>query len=279
METSRKYSWRMLLLELITVLVALMFLVPFYFVIVNSLKKFADILKDSAALPKAVTFDNFTRAWEILEFPKAFTNSLVITVLANVLLALFCSMAAYRLVRHPSRFNNIVFMAFVAAMVIPFQSIMIPLVRVAANLGLTNNLPGLIICYLGFGASLTIFLFHGFVKSVPIEVEEAGIVDGCSPFGVFFRIVVPLLKPMIVTVFILNTLWIWNDFLLPLLIVGGNADLRTIPLATNAFFSQYTKQWDLALAGLLMGITPIIIFFLALQKHIIAGIAAGAVKG
>ena len=279
METSRNYSWRTLSLEILAGLLALLFLVPFYFVIVNSLKKFADILRNSASLPKEATFDNFTRAWTILDFPRAFTNSLVITVLANVFLALFCSMAAYRLVRFPSRFNNIVFMIFVAAMVIPFQSIMIPLVRVAANLNLTGNLPGLIICYLGFGASLTIFLFHGFVKSVPYEIEEAGIVDGCSPFSVFFRIVLPLLKPMVVTVFILNTLWIWNDFLLPLLIVGGNPNLRTIPLATNAFFSQYTKQWDLALAGLLMGITPIIIFFLALQKHIIAGIAAGAVKG
>ncbi len=273
-----RYSSRTFLLEMIAVLAALLFLVPFYFVIVNSLKSFAELLTNSAALPKQIVWDNYTRAWNILKYPKVFTNSLMITVISNIGLVIVSSMAAYRLVRHPSRLNNLFFALFVAAMVIPFQSIMIPLVRVTTQLGLIGSIPGLVICYFGFGVSLSLFLYHGFVKSIPREIEESAVVDGCSPYGVFWRIVFPLLKPMTVTIVLLNSLWIWNDYLLPLLILT-DPKLRTIPLATSAFFAQYTKQWDLALASLVLGVTPIVIFFLAMQKHIIEGITAGSVKG
>jgi raffinose/stachyose/melibiose transport system permease protein len=163
-------------------------------------------------------------------------------------------------------------------MVIPFQAIMIPLVKVAKWFGLLSSLPGLMICYFGFGVSMSIFLYHGFIKSIPKEIEESAVVDGCTPYSVFWRIVFPLLKPITVTIILLNSLWIWNDFLLPLLILQ-KPELRTIPLATNSFFGQYTKQWDLALAALVMGISPIVLFFLAMQRHIIEGITAGSVKG
>jgi raffinose/stachyose/melibiose transport system permease protein len=276
MET--RYSFRTLTLEIIAVLAALLFLVPFYFLVSNSLKNFADILLDSASLPSVFKWDNYSRAWEIMKYPEAFTNSLIITVTSIAGLVVISSMAAYRMVRKPSRYNNILFMLFVAAMVIPFQSIMIPLVQVANWLNLIDSRPGLWLCYLGFGSSLTIFLFHGFIKSIPVEVEESAVVDGCTPYGVFWRIVFPLLKPMTVTIVILNSLWIWNDFLLPQLMLSS-PDLRTIPLSTFSFFGQYTKQWDLALAALVMGVTPIVIFFLTLQRHIIEGITAGSVKG
>jgi raffinose/stachyose/melibiose transport system permease protein len=155
---------------------------------------------------------------------------------------------------------------------------MIPLVRVADKANLMDSIYGLVVCYLGFGVMLNVFLYHGFVKSIPREIEESAVVDGANPYGVFVRIVFPLLKPMSITVLILNSLWIWNDFLLPSLILN-NPNLRTIPLSTFSFFGQYTKQWDLALAALVLGVTPIIIFFLALQRHIIEGITAGSVKG
>ncbi|WP_166242043.1 carbohydrate ABC transporter permease [Paenibacillus turpanensis] len=273
-----KYTGRTLTLEILGILIGLLFLVPFYFVIVNSLKSFAELLTNSAALPKDIVWNNYTRAWKILDYPKVFTNSLIITVFSNLGLVAISSMAAYRLVRNPSKFNNFVFAIFVAAMVIPFQSIMIPLVRVTTNFGLMGSIPGLIVCYFGFGVSLTMFLYHGFIKTIPREIEESARVDGCSPYGVFWRIVFPLLKPMTVTVILLNSLWIWNDYLLPLLVLT-DPDLRTIPLATSAFFAQYTKQWDLALASLVLGVTPIVIFFLSMQKHIIEGITAGSVKG
>ncbi|MDF2660956.1 MAG: sugar transporter permease [Paenibacillus sp.] len=275
---TRAYSGRTLLLELMALVLALLFLAPFYFVIVNSFKSFGDLLVNSANLPKSLHFENYTRVWEITQFPKVFTNSLIITVASNIGLVLISSMAAYRMVRVPSRLNKLLLLGFVSAMVIPFQSVMIPLVRVADWLNLMDNRLGLVICYFGFGVSLNLFLYHGFIKSIPLEVEESAVVDGCSPFGVFWRIVFPLLKPMTVTIVLLNSLWIWNDFLLPLLILSS-PDLRTIPLATYSFFGQYTKQWDLALAGLVLSVTPIVIFFLAMQRHIIEGITAGSVKG
>ncbi len=192
----------------------------------------------------------------------------MVTVVSNLSLALISSMAAYRMVRHPTRYNRVLFTLFVAAMVIPFQSVMIPLVKVVSTLDLMNSISGLVICYLGFGAPMSIFLFHGFVKGVPVEVEEAATVDGCTPYGVFFRIVYPLMLPMMVTVIILNTLWIWNDYLLPSLVLQ-KAELRTIPIATYAFFGQYTKQWDLALPALVLGILPVIVFFLVPCKNIL----------
>ncbi|MNI78464.1 L-arabinose transport system permease protein AraQ [compost metagenome] len=155
---------------------------------------------------------------------------------------------------------------------------MIPLVKVVSTLGIQNSRLGIIICYFGFGTMLSVFLYHGYVKSIPKEIEESAVVDGCSPYGVFWKIVFPLLKPMTVTVLLLNSLWIWNDFLLPLLVLSS-PDLRTIPLAASSFFAQYTKQWDLGLASLVLGVIPIVIFFLSMQKHIIEGITAGSVKG
>ncbi|AGA59165.1 ABC-type sugar transport system, permease component [Thermobacillus composti KWC4] len=278
MEQTQRYNARLLAMEIAAVLLALLFLVPFYFVVINSLKSFGDLMRNAAGWPEAFRWDNYARVWEIMKFPRAFMNSLLITVLSNAGLVLISAMAAYRILRRPTVFNRVLFVLFIAAMVIPFQSIMIPLVKVASEVGLMDSRFGLIICYFGFGVSLNLFLYHGFMKSIPLEIEEAAVVDGCTPYGVFWRIVFPLLKPMTITILILNSLWIWNDFLLPLLVLHS-ADIRTIPLQTYSFFGQYTKQWDLALAGLVLGVAPMVAFFLLMQKHIIAGISAGAVKG
>lgn len=273
----KKYTKRTFVLEIFAILLAILFLVPFYFVIANSLKSFSEILMDAAALPTEWLFSNYVKVWEILDFPKAFWNSFIITALSNIGLVVISSMAAWKMVRTPGNFSKTLFVFFVAAMVIPFQTVMIPLVKLGGMLGIMNSIPGIIIMYFGFGVPLSLFLFHGFVKTVPVEVEESARIDGCTQFGVFWRIVFPLLKPITVTVIILNTLWIWNDYLLPLLVLQ-DASLRTIPLATSSFFAQYTKQWDMGLAALVLGITPIVIFFLFLQKHIIKGIAAGSIK-
>lgn len=278
MESAKSYRISTLITEIIMILLALVFLVPFYFLFVNSVKTFGDLLTNAASWPQAFEWGNYLRAWEITNFPKVLTNSLIVTVISNLLLVLISSMTAYRMVRHNTRFNRVLFTLFVAAMVIPFQSIMIPLVKVTSMVGIMNSHWGLIICYLGFGVPMSVFLFHGFVKSVPVEIEEAARVDGSNAYGVFFRIVYPLMRPMYVTIIILNTLWIWNDYLLPSIVLQ-DAELHTIPIATYAFFGQYTKQWDLALPALVLGITPIILFFLLMQKHIIQGITAGSVKG
>lgn len=267
-----------IVLQIVMVIIALIFLSPFYFLLVNSVKSLGDIMVDAANWPTAFHFDNYSKAWEMTRFPEAFVNSVIITVISNLIIALLSAMAAYRMVRSNTRFNQIVFMLFVSAMVIPFQSIMIPLLQVINFLGVNNSIVGLILSYLGLGIPLSVFLFHGFVKGIPLEIEEAATVDGASPFRVFARIVLPMLKPMMVTVIILNCLWVWNDYLLPSLILQS-PELRTIPLATFAFFGQYSKQWDMALPALVLGITPIIIFFLSLQKYIVEGVAAGSVKG
>jgi raffinose/stachyose/melibiose transport system permease protein len=267
-----------IVLQIVMVIIALIFLAPFYFLLVNSVKSLGDIMVDAANWPTAFHFDNYSKAWEMTRFPEAFVNSVIITVISNLIIALLSAMAAYRMVRSNTRFNQIVFMLFVSAMVIPFQSIMIPLLQVINFLGVNNSIVGLILSYLGLGIPLSVFLFHGFVKGIPLEIEEAATVDGASPFSVFARIVLPMLKPMMVTVIILNCLWVWNDYLLPSLILQS-PELRTIPLATFAFFGQYSKQWDMALPALVLGITPIIIFFLSLQKYIVEGVAAGSVKG
>ncbi|MBP1896843.1 raffinose/stachyose/melibiose transport system permease protein [Paenibacillus lactis] len=278
MKTKSSQSASALILQVVMFIIAIIFLAPFYFLLVNSVKSLGDIMVNAANWPSMFHWDNYSKAWELTRFPEAFTNSLVITVISNLIIALLSAMAAYRMVRANTVFNRIVFMIFVSAMVIPFQSIMIPLLQVVGWLNVNNSMVGLILSYLGLGIPLSIFLFHGFVKSIPLEIEEAATVDGASSYGVFARIILPMLKPMLVTVIILNSLWIWNDYLLPSLILQS-PELRTIPLATFAFFGQYSKQWDMALPALVLGITPIIIFFLSLQKYIVEGVAAGSVKG
>ncbi|AIQ32476.1 MULTISPECIES: carbohydrate ABC transporter permease [Paenibacillus] len=276
---SSRYRPRNFILEIAAILLAIIFLSPFYLVLSNSVKGLKDILIDAASWPQVFHWDNYSKVWDAIDFPQAFFSSLQITVLSVIFIVLFSSMAAYQIVRKPTRFNSFVFLLLVSAMIIPFQSLMLQLVRVTSILELRGELYGIVACYLGFGMPLSVFLFHGFIKTVPFELEEAARVDGSNPYGVFFKIVFPLLMPIIVTVIILNTLWIWNDYLLPVLVIGGNKDLTTLPVAVTKFFGQYTKKWDLALAGLVMAITPILIFFLSLQRYIVEGVTTGSIKG
>ncbi|MFC4808711.1 carbohydrate ABC transporter permease [Paenibacillus sp. GCM10023250] len=277
METKQKYTPLLFGLELLCCLLGLVFLTPFYFLVVNAFKKLSAILLNAASLPQSWGFGNFKKAWTAIDFPVVFMHSFVITALSVGLLVVVASMTAYRLVRRPTTFNKLLFTVFVASMIIPFQSVMLPLMRVTSLLELRGHVYGIVLCYLGFGISLSVFLFHGFIKSVPLEVEEAAVVDGCSPYGLYWRIVFPLLKPIAITVVILNVLWIWNDYLLPVLVI--NDAFTTIPLAVQKFFGQYLRKWDLAMASLTLSTLPVVIFFLFLQKHIIEGITAGSVKG
>lgn len=272
------YSYKLFGLEAFTLLLALLFLAPFYFLLSNSFKTFSALLTDTAGLPEKLDFSNYIHAWEVLDFPRALGNSIFISLIGVLLMVVFSSMAAYRMVRKPNRFNRLLFSLFVAAMVVPFQAIMIPLVQVGNQLHFMNSYLGIILCYVGLGVSFSLFLYHGFIRSIPLEIEEAAVIDGCTPYGVFWRIIFPLLKPMTVTVIVLQGLMIWNDFLLPLLFIQEQS-MQTVQLAINALFGQYTKQWDLALAALVMSIIPVVAFFLALQRHVIEGITAGAVKG
>lgn len=268
----------MALLSLALLVISILFLSPFYFVIVNSLKSYGEVLMNAGSLPEKLAFSNYAIAWDFTKFPVALFNSLLITSVSLIIMVLFGAMAAWRMVRRSGKVTAFIFSMFVVAMVVPFQSVMIPMMKVTSTLSLLNSRLGIIVIYLGFGMPFTVFLLHGFVKGVPKELEESAFLVGCNSFQTFWHIVLPLMRSIVATVAILQTFWIWNDFLLPLLVLFDPAK-RTIPLAVFSFFGQYTDRWDYALATLIMGMIPIVIFFLALQRFIIRGVAAGSLKG
>jgi len=285
---------RLLGLELLAIVLFLIYMIPFFLVLINSAKPTLEIIVDPLALPDNPTqiVANVNRILEneTVRYVSSFISSVIITVVSIALLVLITSMGAWVLVRTASKLSTVIFMIFIAAMVIPFQVVMFPLLawfhRIETTLGLLNtpfrllqNYPGIIFSYLGFGASLSIFLYHGFIKGIPVELEEAAKIDGCSRAGVFFHIILPILKPITVTVMILNGIWIWNDFLLPLLVLGANNPVQTLPLAVATFVSSFVRRWDLILTATIMAMVPIIIVFLFLQKHIIKGMVDGSVKG
>lgn len=266
------------LLYVIAAVLCLLFISPFYLVMTNSLKTQKGIFLDVTGLPTSqyFTLDNYRQAFIDLDFIHSFMNSLLITGVSTIIIIIFSSMAAWVLVRSRTKISSILFFVFAAAMLVPFQSVMLPLVRVMGRLELLNP-GGLIFMYLGFGSSLSIILYHGFIKNIPQELEEAALIDGCNPLQTFWLIVFPLLKPISVTVAILNTMWIWNDFLLPQLVIN-RPEWHTIPLRMFYFFGEYSKQWNLALAGLFIGMIPIIIFYFVAQKHIVKGVTQGSIK-
>jgi raffinose/stachyose/melibiose transport system permease protein len=280
--------------EAAAILLFLLYMLPFFLVIINSSKPSLKIIMDPLALPEnpSQLIINIKTIFESpnVRYLTSFMSTLIITAASVGLLVLIASMGAWVLVRTKTKLSNAVFMVFVAAMVIPFQVVMFPLISwfhmVEVKLGLfqtpfrlLQNYPGIILAYLGFGSSLSIFLYHGFIKSVPLELEEAATIDGCTRAATFFRIVFPLLTPITVTVIILNSMWIWNDYLLPLLVLGSGNAVRTLPLAVAGFVGSFVKKWDLILTATLMTMLPIIIVFLILQKHIIKGMVEGSVKG
>ena len=281
-------------LEIVAIVLFLLYMIPFAIVLINSAKPTLDIIMDPLSLPSnpAQLIANIETVLtsDTVQYISSFVTSVIITVVSVGLLVLISSMAAWVLVRTKTKTSNIIFMIFVAAMVIPFQVVMFPLIswfhRVEVATGLINtpfrllqNYPGIIISYLGFGSSLSIFLYHGFIKGIPLELEEAAIIDGCTKPAIFFRIIFPILKPITMTVIILNGIWIWNDYLLPLMVLGAGGSIQTLPLAVAGFVGSFVRRWDLILTTTLMAMLPIVIVFLLLQKHIIKGMVEGSIKG
>lgn len=257
--------------------ISILVLSPLLLAFLNSFKTLSEITYDVASLPKQWQLSNYARAWSSLNFPLALLNSLLVTVLSNIGVVLISAMAAYRIVRHPTRGNKALYKMFLAQMILPFQVVMIPLTIVIKKLGMINTIGGVVFAYLGMGVAMGIFTYCGFIKSVPVDIEEAARIDGCSELKIFFRVVFPLLKPTTYTLVVINTFWFWNDFLLPKLILSSE-ELRTIPIAIHSLMGQYIMQWDLALPALMMAILPTLIAFLLMQKNIVAGLTAGAVK-
>lgn len=274
--------------EALTIAVMIMFLVPLFLVLINAAKTNNEIISSPLSLPSdwSILFKNITTIWNNpnLRYSQALTNSFIITVFSLTGITIFSAMAAWVLLRTKTKLSTAILMLFIAAMVIPFQVVMFPLVKwfgifqSVTGIQMLRSYTGIIVAYIGFGSSLSIFMFHGFMKSIPHEIEEAAYVDGCGKFKTFFLIVLPILKPIYVTILILNGIWIWNDFLLPMLVLGKGTPVQTLPLAVNNFAGAFLVSWDLMMTAILMALVPIIFFFISAQKYIIKGMVEGSVK-
>ena len=259
-----------------------LFLTPIFFILMNSFKGKLFISDNPFAWPSGERFvglENYTEGIRKTGFFSAFGWSAFITVASVLVIVLFTSMTAWYITRVKTKLNNILYYVFVFSMVVPFQMIMFTMSKMADMLHLNNPL-GMVVLYLGFGAGLSVFMFCGFVKGIPYEIEEAAMIDGCSPLEIFFKVVMPVLKPTAITVAILNAMWIWNDYLLPYLVIGVSTPYKTIPVTVQYLMGSYgAKDYGSLMALLVLAIVPIIVFYLFCQKYIIEGVVAGAVKG
>lgn len=257
-------------------LLACLWFYPFFLIVINSFKTKAEIFQSTLSLPGGLSFENYQEALEKLDFIRSLMNSLLITVGSLILVVFVSSMAAYALSRNTSRLSSVLYFVVAIGLLIPFQGIMIPLISLFGRMNLLNQ-PGLMLMYLGLAVSMSTFLNYGALRGIPRSLDEAAIIDGANTFQIYWKVILPLLKPTTVTVIVLNTLWFWNDYLLPSLSIN-KAGMYTIPLRMFYFFGEFNKQWHLALAALVIVVLPIILLFIALQKHVVKGISDGEVN-
>lgn len=276
----RRQKLGRLLLVLAAAVVCFIFLFPFYIAIANSFKTPLETAVNALALPARLTLDNFREAAQTISFGRSLLNTLFVTVVGVVLIVVCSSLGGYAIARNlgRNRYFKILDKVFLSSMMIPFQVIMIPVYKMYKRLGLINNLWGMVIMLVGVSVAYASFLYVGFVKSVPIELEEAAKIDGCSQLRTFIVIVFPLLKPITATIAALHAMWLWNDFNISLILLQ-KADVRTLTIKQFYFFAEYSSDYNMAFAGALMAMIPVLIFFLLMQKYLVEGITSGAVKG
>jgi raffinose/stachyose/melibiose transport system permease protein len=253
-------------------------LFPIFITLINSLKPQAQIMKSVLSLPHTIALDNYTEALKEIDFFRVFFNTAFITGASVLGIVICASMAGFKLSRTKTKLSFFIYLVFVSSMLIPFHSIMISLVNMAKLLRIHNSVWGLPFVYIGIGVNFPIFLYHGFVKSIPVELEDAAKIDGCNEYQTFFKIIFPLLKPINITVAILQIIWIWNDFLLPLLMLT-NSKHYTLILSTVMFRGKYYVEWSKILAAVVITCIPVTIIYMLFQRHIVKGITTGAVKG
>lgn len=288
MRTKMRTSELVIILA-VAIAIAIYTLLPFFLVVINVFKNANGIVADPVGLAGASFGQLMSNLTNVINnsnfsFWSAFGTSAIITIISLVLLALFGGMAAWVICRNKTKWSTAIYMVFIASMIIPFQVVMLPLISTFRDVGkfvgipMLQSIPGIVFAYCGFGGAMTVFILTGMVKTIPYELEEAASIDGCSYEGIYFNIIFPLLKPSVVTVTILNGMWIWNDYLLPSLMLGQNGKVKTLPVAVQAFVGSYVKQWDLILTAALLAMIPMIIIFLIAQKQIMSGMVDGAVK-
>jgi raffinose/stachyose/melibiose transport system permease protein len=252
---------------------------PFFLVILNSFKSMGEIGKNIMAWPSVFLIDNYTYAFKRMNFIQALSNTTVITLLGNIGLIVFATMTGYWLIRKPTKLNRLFYFLFLGAMAIPFQATMIPFVKIMKVLGMSGNILGVSFAYWGMCCSTVIFLTSGAIKSIPYDIEEAAFIDGCSALGIYFKVIFPNLRTMVVTFTILNIFYMWNDYLLPFLMLGVNKKLYTIQIALKVFSGEYGVRWDYMLPGVIFAMIVPLILFVVCQKMVVEGMVSGSVKG
>lgn len=286
MDDNKKAAQRKKVLNAVKIVVLialfLVFIFPFILVVINVFKTKGDITSAPLALigEHGFTIENFPKAMEKMNFVRSFSNSLLITISATVLTLLVSAMAAFVIVRNDWKACKLLFAGMVASMVIPFQVLMIPLVSLyGGTFGVLNSRVTLILMHVGFSVSMATFMFHGAIHTnVPLELEEAATIDGCTRWQTFWQVVFPLLKPTVATVAVIDAMAFWNDYLLPSLVLGRK-EMYTIPIATQVFYGTYSTDMGLVMAALLLAMLPILVLYLFLQRYIVEGVTSGAVKG
>jgi raffinose/stachyose/melibiose transport system permease protein len=263
----------------VLILVIIVYLSPLIMVVFGCFKTYSQIMTDALSLPTSFSLGNFENVIASMDYFRSFFNTLLISAVSVAGIVLISSLAGYKLSRTKTKYSRAVFLLCILPMMIPFQSFMITLVKVAKNFGFIGKPMGLCVIYLGLGAPLATFLYHGFVKGIPHEIEECAMLDGCTPMRLFFSVIFQILRPVTATVIVINAMWIWNDFLLPLLILGTENGNKTLQLAAYGFMGQYKMEWQNIMAGAVLIIIPAFIIYMIFQKNIVKGMISGAVKG
>ncbi|MEC0329713.1 carbohydrate ABC transporter permease [Paenibacillus macerans] len=263
---------------MVTVIAAVFFFFPIFFNIMSAFKSNAEIMKDAVALPASLYLESFKYLLTETNYPQAIVNSLILTVVSIVFQVLFIPMAGYAIQRRNAKWTRFVFLYFLAGMMIPFQAYMIPLFKELKLLGLYGSLAGPIMIYVAGSVGFGSLLYSSFVKGIPAEIEEAAEIDGCSPGRIFWNIVFPLLGPVTASMVVLNGLGIWNDFLMPMLVLPSG-EPKTMIVEIYRYIGEFSSRWDMIFAGTTMSVVPVLLAFILLQKYFVKGIAAGATKG
>lgn len=270
---------QLLLLELLMAFIALIYIYPIFLMFINSVKPFGEVVSDVIALPTKLALENYTYVIEKMNYGRLFFNNFTITTIGIAGIVLFSSLSAYILNRRKSKYTQLVHIIIITPMLIPFQTIMITLLKVMNVVHLSGSTWGLGIQYWGFGIPMATFIYYNFMQTIPVELDESASIDGASTLRTYVSVIFPLLKSVSATIIVLNVMWIWNDFLLPLLMVNSSAQIKTLVLSAYTFVGQYNTQWHYAMTSMVLAVLPSIIIFILLQRYIVDGVVAGAVKG
>ncbi|MCG7381913.1 carbohydrate ABC transporter permease [Paenibacillus sp. ACRRY] len=276
MQTRKKTTDVMLFVVIL--IFAILFFFPIFFNLMSAFKSNGEIMRNALSFPTSLYLENFKYLLTETEFPRAILNSLILTVVSIVMQILIIPMAGYAIERRNARWTNFVFLYFLAGMMIPFQAYMIPLFKELKMLGLYGSLAGPILVYIAGAIGFGCLLYTSFVKGIPKEIEEAAEIDGCSRYSIFWRIVFPLLGPVTASMIILNGLGIWNDFLMPMLVLPSG-EPKTMVVEIYRYIGEFSSRWDMIFAGTALSVVPVLIVFVALQRYFVKGISAGATKG